>query len=803
VKRGGGFQTNSLRLENVETERQYTLRSIDKDPSRTVPYPLNTDLVLDVVQDNFSASHPLAATAVAPLANAVGVYHANPQVVFLPSQKALGEYNKDYAGEIYLFEERPDDEVWQDAEEFDKPKDIVSTFDMIEEVRGSHDERIDYHWTIKSRLFDLVIGDWDRHDDQWRWAKIDQGKYEYYRPIPRDRDQAFANYDGFIFNIARLVSPKSKQWRPYTDKLGRTHWATYNAFLFDQSFLTGLEWKDWEAAITHIQTRLTDEVIDSSFNVAWPEPFLSRDAPAIKDAMRGRRDKLVDIAHDYYTFLAKKVDILGTDKKDLFVIDRLDDARTRIRVYDTNKKGEKEGLLYDRTFLTAETDHIYCYALGDEDIFEVRGDVGSAIEVNLIGGEGKDEFDDQSNSRGKKVVIYDFANEKNKLTNTAETKDRRSKKPQENFYNRRSIAYQHNFNQLLPFLGFNPDDRIFLGFRGTYTRHAFRKTPYASKHQYGFMGSLSNGGIRADYTGDFSNIIGRWGLQLATELQTPLYASNFYGLGNNTENPEETLAEEFGEEFGRNYNRLRERRLNLGLKLAWRPNNQFEILIGPRISSTQIERTEGRFIDVIGDELPEDIFEGVEMLNIEAGLRFNSVDETSFPARGFRFELTAGYADQLGGNRYSFPSLESELALYQQLDSRGKLVLATQLGFSHLFNDDFPFFLGAQLGGLGPEGNLRGFRRDRFTGRTAYYHNTDLRWKAFYWSNNAVPMSVGFSASFDYGKVTLDDIDNEGLHYSYGGGMFVSPFDLLTVHFGGYLGDGEELRWLVGGAFFF
>ena len=130
-------------------------------------------------------------------------------------------------------------------------------------------------------------------------------------------------------------------------------------------------------------------------------------------------------------------------------------------------------------------------------------------------------------------------------------------------------------------------------------------------------------------------------------------------------------------------------------------------------------------------------------------------------------------------------------------------MFATQVGVQHLFSDDFPFFLGATLGGLGPEGNLRGFRRNRFTGRTAFYHNTDLRWKAFYWNNNAVPMSVGLSASFDYGKVSLDDIESETIHYSYGGGVFFAPFDLLTIHIGGYVGNGEELRWLVGGAFFF
>ena len=66
-----------------------------------------------------------------------------------------------------------------------------------------------------------------------------------------------------------------------------------------------------------------------------------------------------------------------------------------------------------------------------------------------------------------------------------------------------------------------------------------------------------------------------------------------------------------------------------------------------------------------------------------------------------------------------------------------------------------------------------------------------------------MPMSVGFSLSFDYGKVSLEDIESEAIHHSYGAGVFFAPFDLLTIHVGGYFGNGEELRWLVGGAFFF
>jgi hypothetical protein len=38
----------------------------------------------------------------------------------------------------------------------------------------------------------MLIGDWDRHYDQWRWAEYKKGQV-IYRPIPRDRDQASQN----------------------------------------------------------------------------------------------------------------------------------------------------------------------------------------------------------------------------------------------------------------------------------------------------------------------------------------------------------------------------------------------------------------------------------------------------------------------------------------------------------------------------------------------------------------------------------------------------------------------------------
>ena len=48
---------------------------------------------------------------------------------------------------------------------------------------------------LKVRLIDQVIGDWDRHRNQWRWARV-RRRGERWQPIPEDRDQAFVRFEG-------------------------------------------------------------------------------------------------------------------------------------------------------------------------------------------------------------------------------------------------------------------------------------------------------------------------------------------------------------------------------------------------------------------------------------------------------------------------------------------------------------------------------------------------------------------------------------------------------------------------------
>ncbi|RMF01655.1 MAG: hypothetical protein D6772_04515 [Bacteroidetes bacterium] len=419
--------------------------------------------------------------------------------------------------------------------------------------------------------------------------------------------------------------------------------------------------------------------------------------------------------------------------------------------------------------------------------------------MDLVGGEGEDTFDDQSTTskRGNLVDLYDFKAEKSKLIATRDSRDKRSHRAQLNLYDRRGPEHQYDHNLLLPVLAFNPDDQLLLGLSGTYLHYAFQKKPYASHHHYGVQVSPSTGGLKGFYRGFFTDALGPLDFQLDFYLQTPLYTSNYYGLGNETLNFEETE--------GIDYHRIRKEYLSIAPQLAWRPNDNFQLLLGPRFYPVTIERTPGRFIETQVASLPAEIFEDLRILSWELAAEYHNLDQLSFPTRGLRFQFQLARNRQIDGDLYHYSSINSELAIYRQLDRRAKLVLATRAGLQHRFggNENYPFYLGASLGGLGPDGNLRGFRRNRFTGRTAFYHNTDLRWKVAFWSNKLLPMSIGLTASFDYGKVSLRDVESDLIHYSYGPGIFLSPFDLFTVHLGSYRGDGDEWRWLVGGTFFF
>src|SRR5690606_19025480 len=120
----------------------------------------------NIVQDGIASSHPYGALVIPPLARAAGIPTSHPSVVYVPPQDALGIYNTDIGNRVFLFEERAGGNMSGFAD-FDGADESVSTEDLLEYIAESPRHVVDQQAVLRARLFDIWIGDWDRHDDQW------------------------------------------------------------------------------------------------------------------------------------------------------------------------------------------------------------------------------------------------------------------------------------------------------------------------------------------------------------------------------------------------------------------------------------------------------------------------------------------------------------------------------------------------------------------------------------------------------------------------------------------------------------
>jgi hypothetical protein len=66
-----------------------------------------------------------------------------------------------------------------------------STPKILEEIKDDNDNTIDEQATLKARLLDMFMMDFDRHEDQWRWGRNDKEKARLLLRFPRSRSTFF------------------------------------------------------------------------------------------------------------------------------------------------------------------------------------------------------------------------------------------------------------------------------------------------------------------------------------------------------------------------------------------------------------------------------------------------------------------------------------------------------------------------------------------------------------------------------------------------------------------------------------
>ncbi len=792
VRAGGGHQTRSLRLKD-SMGREYNLRALKKSAIQFLQTTVFKDQDVtggfeetaaeDLLYDFYTAAHPYGALVIPDLAAALNIFHTNPEVYYVPKQQALGDYNLDYGDELYLLVERPE-ENFKDLESFGKPDDIQSTDDVFERLRRDEKYTVDQEAYLRARLFDMLIGDWDRHQDQWRWAAFDQpGGNVVYKPIPRDRDQVFSNFDGAVFATLRTLVGITKQFATYDGTLDNTKWFNTAATHLDRSLAQQSGLQDWMAQARFIQNNLSDQQIENAFKnlpaAIYPDPSTQ----AIIASMKERRDNLVDIATRYYQVLSRLAIVTATDKDDVIEIDRIAKNQTRITIY-RNKNGNKADLIFDRTFDRKETNEIWVYALDDDDQITAKGRGGNPIRVRIIGGQNNDLYNLE---RGRAITIHDHKSKPNTIIDLDGASKRWSDNYDVNLYNPKKNIKASNI--LTPAIGFNPDDGLRIGLQNVYTVDGFNRNPHTRVHKIMAGYFFATQGYAIGYEGEFAGLFGNTNLMVKAGITGPTFAENFFGFGNETANNDDDL--------GFDFNRVRLSTYTAGLGLVYRGEYGSNLKLSGTVRGIEVENDSDRFISSFASSQNDpNFFERQWYGDINLTYNYSAYDNNLNPTRGMIFEVNSGVISNLDSINDTFMYIKPKMGFYNALTRNRKWVLKT-LAQAHInVGDDFEFYQSAQLG---QNTGLRGYRTQRFSGESALATSADVRYSFDEFRTGFIPLQIGVFAGGDVGRVWVDGQRSERWHNDYGGGIWINSAEAVGATLNLFNGaDGLRFSFQIG-----
>lgn len=751
---GGGKQTRSLKLIDKD-EREWTLRTIDKDPEKAIPDNFRNSLAQDIVQDMISASHPYSAAAVPAIANAIKVTVPAPEFFFVPDDPAFGFYRPLFANKVCLLELR---DPTKDGSE------SRSTARLLEKMVDESDHRVEQKDVLRARLLDMVVGDFDRHFDQWKWGITDTGKGKLYYPIARDRDQAFFNSDGILLKVvSRRRLPFLRGFKPHMPAI---NWLNWSARDFDRIFLNQLDRATWKETINEVQNKLTDSVLSTSVH-RLPDEIFPMNGEHIIETLVSRRNVLMQRGMMYYQFLADDINIVGSNKSEYFRVKETEKG-LNVSVYERKNRNDTSYRIYERNFVDGETDEIRLYGLNGNDLFEVDDNVSSRIKFRIIGGKGNDTFDIKGNARN---FLYDVIDSFNVIKNHSQSKIRLSRKPNVNRF--RWVDKQYTQVRFpIVAAGFNTDDGLLLGTALWRRTYGFRKEPFASDNRIAVMYAPQSGAYQLRYHGQVVGLIGNADLVMSGELVNPTL-NNFFGLGNNTVIDESKPVEFYRTRFN-----------HIALQAFYRKRffDKVSIYAGPMFYNYSYNEQ-----DNSGKILTRPSSIGLDSISVattknylggKIGIDINNLNSELFPTRGIHWTTELSSLSSISKDGGALTKVTSDMAVYASLNIPARLVAVLRLGGGHIFSKNFEYF---QALNLGANNFLRGFRKNRFSGSSLAYGSLELRIKLLTSKWYILPGDFGLIAFNDIGRVWMTNETSRRWHNAYGGGVYYVPFNMVIV----------------------
>ena len=340
-------------------------------------------------------------------------------------------------------------------------------------------------------------------------------------------------------------------------------------------------------------------------------------------------------------------------------------------------------------------------------------------------------------------------------------------------------------------LAFNPDDGIFVGGGiNVIKRRGFRKKPYAWKQTATLSVAIATSSLLFKYNGDFIGVLGRnWNLKTDLALKGFAFAYNYFGEGNATVRPDKDI----------DYNRILQQVGEIQLS-AYRTVGKFgKFGIGPFGRLVEIEETEGRFTAEESFPHPEQVEMTYREVGIQTYLNFQHVNDKINPTRGVKWKNQLTLHQEIGGTENQLGRVSSEFSIYLTPNwRRFQPTLAMRAGIGTNIGA-YKFFQAQSVGNLL---NLRGFRRNRFAGKTMAYQNLDLRIPLFNMSAYVFKGSGGILGFADQGRVWVDGDTSDIWHRSAGPGIWFNFYGYILLS-ATYAFSPEENLFTIQGGFLF
>ncbi len=759
TKKGGSLQTLNLRLLGNDG-REYKFRSLNKDGRRTLPPELQNSFVGDVFQDQISIGNPMASVVVPPLLNAVGVLNAEPRIVVMPSSERLKEFEKEFAGVLGTIEEHPKAGKNNDAG-FKSADEIIDGFEIFEKLNEDNDERIDEVEFLKARLMDVLLGDRDRHADQYRWAGYKRDGKRVWLPIPRDRDFAFGRYDGLFPWASGLFVHSAVGFGESYPSILELTWIGRH---LDRRFLGSLDKPIWDSVTAFIKSTLTDSLLLNALRNMPPEMF-QVGGEKMFTMLKARRDNLNDAANEFYELLADVVDVYGSDKPE----------RVEIRFPDNPASGEIEvavykkkssALLFKRRFSSDETSEVRIHLLGGDDIVMTEGKGNSRIRIRVLRGEGNDQLIERSENA--RIKWYDAPADTSLEENVPEPK----------------LEDRYRIVRTLPLVSFNSDDGIILGATSNITQHAFRADPYAHAFSLDARYGPQENRYDAQFLADSYTMIRGARAELLFKAGN-LARANFYGIGNET--PFSDSLDD-ADHYETRYHAVRiEPSVNVQMSkpLVFRVGAMYEYSSARVVAKSFLDQTKPYGLDVRST------------IAATAGFTFEGRDVPIAPTKGAFVQVGGSFYPSAFNNDFTFGKISGDVRAYVPAKILTDIVFAFHAGGEKTFGT-YPYHKASSIGGVS---TIRGFARDRFAGDASLFGQAELRAELGR-ANLFVPGRLGFSLFGDAGRVFVKGERSRQWHSGFGGGLWFNVLNQFVLNVSA-AGSTEGMRVYVASGFAF